>query len=237
MKKVIIIGATSGIGRALAVIYVSMGWRVGATGRRSELLETLRQEAPAQIETACFNVMHDRNHHHLEQLISALGGMDLLIYNSGIGEVSKELDHAIETTTIRTNVNGFVDIVAYAFNFFVRQGHGQIALTSSVAGLRGNSWAPAYSASKAFMSNYAEGLNIKSARMKKDVVVTDLRPGFVKTKMAQGKQFWSAPVDKAAQQIVKAISHRRRVAYITRRWWLVAQLMKILPYRLYASVG
>jgi short-subunit dehydrogenase len=131
-----------------------------------------------------------------------------------------------------------VKIVTYTFNYMVQQGHGQLAVISSVAGVRGNSFTPAYSASKAYVSNYAEGLNIKARKQKVAIVVSDIRPGFVKTKMAQGNgQFWVAPVEKAARQIRAAIAAKKRVAYITKRWWLVAQLMKILPFRIYRKIG
>ena len=120
----------------------------------------------------------------------------------------------------------------------VRQGYGQIALTSSIAALRGNSWAPSYSASKAFMSNYAEGLNIKASKLKKNIVITDIKPGFINTKMAKGNgRFWVAPPAKAVKQIIKGIEARKRVVYITKRWWLIAQLMKIIPYSIYKRLG
>lgn len=141
--------------------------------------------------------MANENREKIRKLIDDLEGLDLLIYNSGYGDPSKELNWDIENTTTKTNVNGFVEIVAYAFNYFVEQGYGQIAITSSVAAVRGNSWAPAYSASKAFMSNYAEGLNIKAKRLQKNIVVTDIRPGFVNTKMAKANgQFWLFPKKK-----------------------------------------
>ena len=128
--------------------------------------------------------------------------------------------------------------MGYVFNYFVAQGHGQIALTSSLSALRGNSWTPAYSASKAYMSTYAEGLAIKAYKLKKDITITDIRPGFINTKMAKGnRQFWVAPVHKAAEQIAKAIEKKKRVVYITRRWWLIAQIMKWLPYSIYKRIG
>jgi short-subunit dehydrogenase len=134
-------------------------------------------------------------------------------------------------------VNGFVAVVSYAFNYFVQQGYGQIAITSSVAAVRGNSWAPAYSASKAFISNYAEGLNIKAKRLKKDIVVTDIRPGFINTKKAKGNgQFWIVPKEKAAKQIISSIEKKKRIVYISKRWWLVAQIMKLLPYNIYRRI-
>ena len=182
--------------------------------------------------------MGNENIYHVDSLIQQLGGLDLLIYNAGYGEPSLELIPENERIITQTNVNGFVEIVNYVFIFFVAQGYGQIAATSSLSALRGNSWSPAYSASKAFMSNYAEGLNIKAKKLKKDIVVTDIKAGFIATKMAKAnKQFWVAPVTKAAQQIAKAIEQKKRVVYVTRRWWLIAQLMRIIPYSLYRRMA
>jgi short-subunit dehydrogenase len=237
-KKVIVIGASSGIGREIANIYVALGWKVGITGRRFQLLNELQSAHPSQVVASTFDVMGNENKTKLSELIEDLGGMNILIYNSGFGESSKELDPEIEQAITRTNVNGCVEIVSYAFNYFANKGSGHIVLTSSVAALRGNGWSPAYSASKAFMSNYAEGLNIKASKMKKDILVTDIRPGFVDTKMGKGPgRFWVAPAEKAARQIVDAITKKKRVAYVTRRWWLIAQLLKIIPFSLYRRLG
>jgi short-subunit dehydrogenase len=236
-QKIIIVGASSGIGREIASRYVAAGNKVGITGRRGHLLEELRKEYPRQVFTSCFDVMGNDNQANIQKLIDELGGLDLLIYNSGYGDPSSELSWEIENRTTRTNVNGYVEIVSYAFNYFVQQGHGQIAITSSVAAVRGNSWAPAYSASKAFMSNYAEGLNIKAKRLKKEIVVTDIRPGFINTKMAKGNgQFWVVAKQKAAEAIMTAIEKKRRVAYITKRWWWVAKAMKLLPFGIYRRI-
>ena len=240
MQRVIIIGATSGIGRELAKLYTQHGNRVGVTGRRKELLDALQQEYPNQIMIECFDVTEAANISHLESLINKLGGLDVLIYSSGYGEVSKTLDRQIEKTTTLTNVNGFVEIVSYAFNYFVNQGHGQIAAISSIASVRGNSAAPAYSASKAYMSTYLEGLNVKAKKIKNDkgikpdIAITDIQPGFVNTKLAKGDiKFWVTPVEKAARQIYRAIKERRRRAYVSRRWILIAWLLRSLPYFIY----
>ena len=237
-RKIIIIGATSGIGKELATIYIKRGETIGITGRRENLLKEIQSTADTQVHISSFDVRGNENISRLQSLIDALGGLDLLIYNSGFGDVSKTLDWELDKETYETNVKGFLEIVNFAFNFFVAQGHGQIAATSSIASLRGNSWAPAYSASKAFESVYMEGLHMKSKKMKANVVITDIQPGFVNTKMAKGNgQFWVASVEKAAQQIVKAIDNKKWRAYITRRWWLVAQLMKWTPGWLYHRIG
>lgn len=243
-KKLIIVGATSGIGKELAIRYVQNGSMVGITGRRKELLDEIQKEYPDQIITECFDVRGNNNIMHIQSLISKLGGLDLLIYNSGYGNPTQTLEWEFDKITYETNVKGFIEIVHFAFNYFVQQGHGHIAATSSLASIRGNSWAPAYSASKAFMSVYMEGLHMKAKKLARktksavNVSITDVQPGFVNTKQEKGYgQFWVAPVEKAGKQIVKAIEKKKWRVYITRRWWLIAQLMKWAPGWLYHRVG
>jgi short-subunit dehydrogenase len=236
-KKVIIIGATSGIGRALAALYAQRADIVGITGRRHELLDEMQKAYPLNIQTECFDVTGSDSILHLQNLLQKTGGMDLLIYNAGYGEVSKDLDWQLDKKMVDINVNGFVEVVNYAFNYFIKQGHGHIVTTSSIAAIRGNSHAPAYSAGKAFQSIYFEGLYMKARKMKANIHITEIQPGFVQTRPAQNAVFWSAPVEKAAKQIIKAIDSRKRKAYITKRWWLIAQLMKVAPGFIYHRIG
>jgi short-subunit dehydrogenase len=237
MKKVIVIGATSGIGRELTKLYADSGALVGATGRRQDLLYSLQLEYPNEIVTRCFDVRADDCLSQLEALISEMNGLDLLIYNSGYGEISEGLDWEIEKNTVDINVNGFIRIIHFTFNYFAAQGSGHIAAVSSIASVRGNPEAPAYSASKAFMSTYMEGLYLKAQKMKVKVDITDLQPGFVNTKMAKGqKRFWVAPVAKAAEQIFAGIEKKKWRVYVTKRWWLIAKLMKWMPEAIYRKI-
>lgn len=228
-KRIIIIGATSGIGRALAEHYAKTGCRVGISGRREYLLDAIHEHFPNHIVTECFDVQGSDNIQHMQSLIEKTGGMDILIYNAGFGDPSQTLDWHIEKTTYETNVKGFLEIVHFAFNFFVQQGHGQIAATSSVAANRGNGLAPAYSASKAFMSVYMEGLLMKAAKMKVNITITDIQPGFIASKTAKNKVFWVTPVDKAVQQMAKGIDKKKFRVYISRRWRIIAWIMKRVP--------
>jgi short-subunit dehydrogenase len=238
MKKVIIIGATSGIGRELAKLYAQHNWLVGVTGRRRELLDSLQEEFPSNIIKECFDVTGDENVECIQFLLQQLGGLDLLIYNSGFGEPSKTLDLTIDINTNKTNVVGFTEIVNFAFNYFEKEGKGHIVAISSIASIRGNSFAPAYSASKAYMSNYMEGLYIKAGKIKLPIYTTDIQPGFVRTSMAKSESmFWVAPVEKAAQQIFTAIGNKKRRAYITKRWWLIAKIMKWMPVSVYKKIA
>ena len=237
-KKIIIVGATSGIGRRMAELYAENNSRVGVTGRRKELLMEIKQQYPQQTEYESFDVTGSDNIPRLEALVSKLGGLDTLVISAGIGEPAKELSMEIDKMTVDTNVNGFVEMANWAFNYFEKKGRGQLAIISSVAAIRGGSWAPAYNASKSFQSSYCEGLSLKAYRMKKNITVTCIEPGFVDTRMAKSDGlFWVVPVDKAARQIIRAIENRRRKVYISRRWWLVAKVMKWAPYWLYKRLG
>jgi len=237
MKKVIIIGATSGIGKALAMIYLKNGSQVGITGRRKELLEEMQNTYPSQVFIESFDVRADDAVQHFDSLVMKMGGMDLLIYNAGYGDVSEKLDWEIDKQTYETNVKGFISIVNRAYNYFVNQGYGQVAAISSIASNRGAGAAPAYSASKAFMSRYMEGLYIKVAKTKLPIFITDIQPGFVATKLAKSnKLFWVVPLEKASKQIYIAISKKKPRAYISRRWVLVAWALKWMPGWIYRRI-
>src|SRR5260221_3125215 len=237
MQKLIIVGATSGIGRELARLYAGAGNLVGATGRRNEMLYTLQLEYPNHIVTECFDVTAAGATTHLTSLVAKLGGLDLLIYNAGWGELTETLDWEIDKGTVDINVNAFLETIHFGWRHFTQQGHGHLATTSSVAANRGNRHSPAYSASKAFQSTYFEGLHIKTLHMGIPLYITDIQPGFVNTKMAKGPRFWVASPEKAARQIVRALaSHRWRV-YVTRRWWLIAKVFKWIPGGIYHRLG
>lgn len=231
MKKCIIIGATSGIGRELAKLYSLKGYLVGITGRRESQLKEISSENPDIYRIKSFDISKpDTNIKNLNELISELGGLDLIIINSGTGNGNEELKFEIEKETILTNVLGSTEIAGWAFNYFRSRGSGQIAIITSIAGMRGGRFAPAYSASKAYLINYAEGLRQKAKSLKLPVYITDIRPGFVDTAMAKSEnKFWVASPQKAAEQIYSALTRKKKIAYITRRWIIVAYILKLLP--------
>ena len=237
MKKIIIIGATSGIGRELARLYAGAGHLVGATGRRHELLYSLQVEYPNNIETECFDATGRDMTDHLRSLVQKLEGLDMLIYNAGWGEPQEALDYAVDKATVDINVNGFLEAIHFGWRLFLAQGHGHLVTTSSIASIRGNRVSPAYSASKSFQSVYFEGLHIKTRKLQIPLYITDVQPGFVDTNMAKGIRFWVAPADKAARQIVHAIEKKRWRVYITHRWWLIAKIFKWIPSWLYHRIG
>ena len=210
---------------------------IGATGRRQDLLDSLHAEYPDQILTANTDATADDARTQMTALTKQMGGLDILIFNAGWGDLSNNLDWNIDKPTVDINVNAFLTAVHFGWDYFIRQGSGHLVTVSSIAGNRGNRHSPAYSAAKSFQSTYFEGLYIKARRMKIPLHVTDIQPGFVDTKMAKGPQFWVAPVDKAARQIIVAIEKKRRIAPITRRWWIIARLLRWIPGWVYYRIG
>lgn len=235
MKKAIIIGATSGIGKGLAKVLVNNNYKVGVTGRRNELLNDLKTENPDTYFVKSFDVTDTKiSVQKLEELTAELGGLDLLIISSGTGDINKALDFEIEERTIKTNVLGFTCIADWAFNYFEKQKYGHLVAISSIGGLRGSRHAPAYNATKAFQMNYLEGLRQKAKNLKEPIIISDIRPGLVDTEMAKGEGlFWVMPVDKVVNQIYKAIISKKKIAYVTKRWHLIATILKLLPRQIY----
>jgi short-subunit dehydrogenase len=243
MKRAVIIGASTGIGRQLARILHAEGWTLGLIARRVELLEQLQTELELEGEARIFvrrmDVAHvDETIEVFEELIQHLGGMDLAVINAGVGFHNARLKWEHERNTIAVNVTGFAAAAGVAYRFFHEAKRGHLVGMSSVACHRGGRQAPAYAASKAFVTNYLEGLRMRASRARPGITVTDIRPGFVDTPMTRGQKgmFWVAPVEKASQQIYRAIVRRRNVVYVTKRWWFMAALLKRLPDFVYAKI-
>jgi short-subunit dehydrogenase len=233
--KAIVIGATSGIGRALAEVLAEKGYRVGITGRRTEMLEELRAQNPQMYIAQFMDISRTEEAREIfNRLVETMGGVDLVVVNSGTGKRNEELSWVIDKQIIDVNVAGCVAIANAAMHFFFRQGYGHLVGISSIAALRGSRYVPTYPASKAFLSAYLHGLRHKVYHKKLPITITDIQPGFVDTAMAQGNHvFWRAPTRKAAEQIYRAIVKKKKHAYITKRWRLIAWLLKILPDWIY----
>jgi len=238
MKKAIIIGSSSGIGKELAKVLSQNGYAVGLTGRRVQLLTDLQSELSTESFVKAIDVSQTAEAmQRLEELISEMDGVQLIVINAGVGFINPELEWEKEKTTIETNVHGFAAMANVAFKHFLKQSSGHLVGISSIAALRGSGATPAYNASKAFVSNYLEGLRQKAGKLKLPITVTDIQPGLVDTAMAQGEGlFWVAPPEKAARQIFDTIKSRRKHAFVTKRWRLIAWLVKAMPDRVHNKI-
>jgi len=237
MKTAVIIGASSGIGRALAGILSRDGYRLGLVARRTALLAEVQAELPGPSVARTIDVSQPEAAMPLVQdLIGELGDVDLFVISAGIGFDNVALDWGPERDTIAVNVLGFAAMVNVAAAHLEARGAGHLVGISSLAGLRGIGGAPAYAASKAFVSNYLQGVRYRFTKMQLPVAVTDVTPGFVDTRMASPARFWTATPDTAARQIAAAIRRKQRRVYVTRRWRLVAWLMRLAPESLYARL-
>ena len=117
MKKAIVIGATSGIGRETAVRLVDEGWEVSVSGRRIEALEAFREEYGERVHIKQMDVTQEDATARLDALIEEMGAPDLLLYVSGVGYQNRELDIDKEIRTVRTNCEGLVRILAHFIDY------------------------------------------------------------------------------------------------------------------------
>ena len=230
-KKVIIIGATSGIGREVALIYIAQGWKVGVAGRREAELEALRSAYPEQVSAQALDVTKEDAPQKLQALIEQVGGMDVFLLSSGIGKQNPTLETGLELTTAATNVEGFIRMTNAAYHYFEQQGHGHLAVISSIAGTKGLGAAPAYSATKGFQNIYMDALD-QLARMKKlNIRFTDIRPGFVATPLLNNQKKYPMLMDApiVALDIVSAIEKKKRVAIIDWKFRLLVAFWRLIP--------
>lgn len=237
-KRVIVIGATSGIGLAIAVEYLKAGHIVGITGRREQNLIAIQQ---GFLGTAYIQVMDitkaEFASNQLESLIEKMKGVDIIVVNSGVGYVDSTFDWHKQTQTIATNVIGFSAICSASAKYFISKKSGHLVGISSIASLRGSDLATCYAASKAYDSNYLAGLRKHFIKLGLPIKVTDVLPGFVDTAMGQSKQrFWVSSTEKVAKQITNGIAKQKKTLYVTKRWRLIAWLLKIMPDRIYNRI-
>ncbi len=229
-KRIIIIGATSGIGYEITRLYCKQGWQVGIAGRRTELLAKIRSEALGQVETVQLDVTSPDAPEKLAELIRKVGGMDIFLLSSGVGSQNRMLNPEIELATVQTNTAGFTRMVVAAYNYFKEQGGGQLVVISSIAGTKGLGAAPSYSATKRYQNTYIEALDQLAQMEKLPIVFTDIRPGFVKTDLLKsGKYPMLMKPEYVARKIVKAIGRKKRRVVIDWKYAVLVFFWKLIP--------
>ena len=231
MNRIIIIGASSGLGQQVAKLFLERGWRLGIAARREERLMELKQLAPDRVEVQSLDVTATDAAMRLRELIDRLGGMDLFFYASGIGKQNRTLTPDIELNTVSTNGMGFTRMIGEAYRYFAEQGKGHIAAITSIAGTKGLGPAPSYSATKAFQQNYLQALEQQANARGLNIRFTDIRPGFVDTDLLKGDFRYPMMLrpENVARQIVHAIDAHRHVKVIDWRYALLTDLWRRVP--------
>ncbi len=230
MRRIIIVGASSGIGREVALLYMKAGWKVGIAARRKEALEELQALYPGQVETETIDVTRDDAADKLLGLIRRTGGTDVFLLCSGIGFQNPGLEPEIEIRTVRTNTEGFVRLTDAAFRYFEQNGGGQIAVISSIAGTKGLGIAPAYSATKRFQNTYIDALEQLAHLKNLSIRFTDIRPGFVDTDLLKdGNYPLLMRPGQVARHIVQAINRKKRVAVIDWKYQFIVFFWRLIP--------
>ena len=233
MKKIIIIGASSGMGRRVALDFARMGWRVGVAARREDQLKELKEKYPDNIEYLAFDVTADNAVERFYELIERLDGMDYLLYAASCGWRNPELTPSFDDCTIDVNVKGFTRIVNATYKYYKETANtlrGHIAVITSVAGTKGIGISATYSASKRYQWTYLQALDQLAHQQRVNVTITDIRPGFVDTPLLNGNRYpLEMSIDYVAPRLEKAILRSRRIAVIDSRWAVVTALWKMVP--------
>jgi hypothetical protein len=243
-KSVFITGASSGLGRQMAIEFFRRGYRVALTARRLDALKQLQAElepgGQGRVFIAALDVSDDSAVATVFSDARAfLGSVDIVVANAGVGHHGfiGKLPFAKVRETINTNVTGFMATVDAAMHCFREQGHGHLVGISSVAAFRGMPAGGVYSASKAALSTYLQALRAETYNSK--IVVTTLSPGFIDTPINRGAKSrpFVIPVEQGGKLLVDLIERKVQCATVPRwPWALVARVLAVLPTALIAKL-
>jgi short-subunit dehydrogenase len=239
-KTAIIVGASRGIGAALARELAARGYRLGLLARNREQLQQLANELSlqhdCQVRIGTLDVCdQDRVAPVMREMMNAFGNVDLVIANSGVTGVRKAGDGNIaeDRRIIETNLLGAIAVIDAATAQFRQQGYGHVVGISSVSANFAIPGSGAYSASKAALTNYLEALRVEVA--KRRIAVSIVHPGFVNTDIAPGMEKYPFVVtpEKVAREIVDGIGKKKKNMVVPRLpWGLLMPVLRLVPDRL-----
>ena len=237
-KKIIwITGASSGIGKALAIKFAEKGWIVAASARRENLLEDLNK-FNENIYSFPLDVTEIENCKLIaNKIIEKFGGIDICVFGTGMHDPKSEKRFNLNKIREIMEVNyfGTMNSINSIYEYFSEKKNGQISIISSVAGYRGLPAAGAYCASKAALTSYAESLNFDMKM--KNVRVSLISPGFIKTPMTDQNDF-PMPMIKspefAANEIFKGLTEKKSFEiHFPKAFTYFLKFLQILPSKIY----
>ncbi|MFL5840985.1 MAG: SDR family oxidoreductase [Thermoleophilaceae bacterium] len=237
-KTVFITGASSGIGRALALELAGRGYDLFLTARRLEPLEQVRSEVAAKdparrVEVRRLDVTDDGDvAAAVTEAAEKLGRVDVVVANAGIGNSGRvgEGNVGRGRLIVETNLIGAIATIDAAVVLFRRQGGGQIVGVGSVAGVRGLPGSSSYSASKAGLAAYLE--SVRAETYKEPITVTTIAPGYIDTPINQDMKSRPFLVDVEKGARIMADLIERGVGYATvprLPWTVIKPLLRVLP--------
>jgi NAD(P)-dependent dehydrogenase (short-subunit alcohol dehydrogenase family) len=236
-QRVLIVGASSGIGEAVARQLARQGCQVALVARREEELKRIAHEINSAAGTTLARTYaHDVREYAcvpalFQQITHDLGGLDMVIYAAGVMPRIADNEYAFDKDKLMFEINtlGAIAWLNEAAQRFERGRAGTIVGIGSVAGDRGRRGQPAYCASKAALATYLESLRNRLGRY--GVAVVTIEPGPVDTPMTQGldKLPFLIPVDKAAAGVLAAARSRATIAYVPGRWRWIMLIVRHIP--------
>jgi decaprenylphospho-beta-D-erythro-pentofuranosid-2-ulose 2-reductase len=243
-KKILVLGATSGIAEATCRIWAAQGASLFLVARSEQKLSAvaadLKTRGAAYVDTAVADLDDTTQHPALlAHAINSLGGMDVAYLAHGIlGDQGKaEQDFETAAQILHTNFVSVVSLLTWLANFCVQRHAGVLAVISSVAGDRGRKSNYLYGASKAGLTAFLGGLRNRVDR--EGVTVLNIKPGPVRTAMTShmpGAEKM-ADVNKVAQTIVKAIDGRADEIYVPFQWQPIMFVIRHIPERVFKKLN
>ena len=242
MKHAVLVGATDGIGLALAREYLGRGWRVAVVGRDADKLERvvagLRDAFPAStvVGVPCDVTDPAAVGPAFEEVLRALGQMDLMVYCAGVMAPARTAGERLEgaAAMLEANALGAVHFLERGAEYLEPLGRGRLAALGSIAGVRGRGANPVYCASKAALHAYLEGL--RHRLHPSGVGVSAVKPGFVRTRMLRPDAPGFPPAitaERAAVLIADGLERGRDDFFVPWWWALVAAALRALPVALH----
>lgn len=232
MNKIIIMGATSGLGRALAERYIKAGWTVGVAGRNETALRELVDSAPDSVFASQIDILSEDASDKLKNLIDRCGGMDIYLHCSGIALLDKDYTVENEVRICETNAVGLTRMCVSAYNYFESAKRpGRLVAITSIAGVRGIEALPAYSASKAYDSTLLEALRQKANSQNLPLRIVDIKPGWTRTPLLDTDKHYmfEMDADNVSDMIFEASQKAKRSSVIGLRWKVISALERLVP--------
>jgi len=243
-RKILVLGATSGIAEATCRIWAAQGASLFLIARNAEKLAAvaadLKTRGASYVDTAVAD-LDDTDQHPalLAHAVNSLTGMDIAYLAHGVlgDQIEAERDFNTSAQILHTNLMAPVSLLTWLANFCVQRHAGTLAVLSSVAGDRGRKSNYVYGSSKAGLSAFLGGLRNRIDR--EGVTVLTIKPGPTKTAMTAGmpKSEKFADVDSVAESIVSAINKRRDILYVPFQWQPIMFIIRNIPERIFKKLN